>query len=247
MAIHSEMTGDELHEPKPHKDSHVDGTDDIRDATAAQKGLMTAAYASKVDGIEASADVTDAVNIASSIHGVDSKTPPVDADEFGIIDSAASNVLKKLTWANLKATILSYLQALATIAFTGTVTGGMAVVEQAASDTLTAAECRGTRVTNYGQAAENTQTCPAAAANLSFIVQIETSGAGAFHLKAGAGDKFYFDDGGGTVTALDDADKISFATPAVGDCLVVNSIRTGASSYDWLAVCTRGTATDGGA
>ena len=81
----------------------------------------------------------------------------------------------------------------------------------------------------------------------SFILQIETAGAGAFHLKAGASDKFYFDDGSGTVTALDDGDKISFATPAVGDTLVVNSIRTGASDYDWLAVCTRGTATDGGA
>ncbi|RLI54295.1 MAG: hypothetical protein DRP09_13535, partial [Candidatus Thorarchaeota archaeon] len=37
---------------------HTDGTDDIQDATASQKGLMTQAFASKLDGIEAGADVT---------------------------------------------------------------------------------------------------------------------------------------------------------------------------------------------
>ncbi len=38
-----------------------------------------------------------------------SKATPVDADELGLVDSAASNVLKKLTWANLKATLKTYL------------------------------------------------------------------------------------------------------------------------------------------
>jgi hypothetical protein len=37
-----------------------------------------------------------------------SKTTPVDADEMPLIDSAASYGLKKLTWANLKATLLAY-------------------------------------------------------------------------------------------------------------------------------------------
>lgn len=41
--------------PTAHADSHVDGTDDIRDATASQRGLMTLAYAGKLDGIEAGA------------------------------------------------------------------------------------------------------------------------------------------------------------------------------------------------
>lgn len=62
----------------------------------------------KLDGIEASADVTDAVNVGSSIHGATAKTTPVDADTLPLIDSAASNVLKKVTWANIKATIKSY-------------------------------------------------------------------------------------------------------------------------------------------
>lgn len=48
----------------------------------------------------------------NAIHGAASKTAPVDADEFGIVDSAASNVLKKLTWANLKAGVFSAWGAL---------------------------------------------------------------------------------------------------------------------------------------
>ena len=66
----------------------------------------------KLDAIEASADVTDAVNVASTIHGVSGKASPVDADEVGVIDSAAANVLKKLTWANIKATLKTYCDTL---------------------------------------------------------------------------------------------------------------------------------------
>jgi len=41
----------------PHASSHVTGGDDkLRDATASQDGLMTSAFASKLDGIEASAN-----------------------------------------------------------------------------------------------------------------------------------------------------------------------------------------------
>lgn len=45
---------------------------------------------------------------AVTTHAASSKGTPVDADELPLIDSAASNTLKKLTWANLKATIKSY-------------------------------------------------------------------------------------------------------------------------------------------
>lgn len=45
-------------------------------------------------------------------HAATSKATPVDADELPIVDSAASNVLKKLTWANLKATLKTYLDTL---------------------------------------------------------------------------------------------------------------------------------------
>jgi len=43
--------------------------------------------------------------ISSIVHGSTSKVTPVDADEIPLIDSVATFGLKKLTWANLKATL----------------------------------------------------------------------------------------------------------------------------------------------
>ena len=52
--------------PKAHASDHTDGTDDIQNATAAQKGLATAVQITKLNGIEALADVTDATNVAAA-------------------------------------------------------------------------------------------------------------------------------------------------------------------------------------
>lgn len=51
-------------------------------------------------------DGSPAVSIDQLIHAATSKSTPVDADELGIYDSVAA-ALKKLTWANLKATLLA--------------------------------------------------------------------------------------------------------------------------------------------
>jgi len=50
--------------------------------------------------------------LAATITGATSKTTPVDADELPLADSAASYGLKKLTWANLKATAKAYFDTL---------------------------------------------------------------------------------------------------------------------------------------
>jgi len=97
---------------KAHASTHTDGTDDIQDATASQKGLMTAAQASKLADIEAGADVTDAQNVGAALNGAAAKTTPVDADTVALSDSGASGALKKLTWTNLKATLKSYFDAI---------------------------------------------------------------------------------------------------------------------------------------
>lgn len=55
---------------------------------------------------------TPVADIAALTHAATSKTTPVDADELPLVDSAASNVLKKLTWANLKATLKTYFDTL---------------------------------------------------------------------------------------------------------------------------------------
>lgn len=49
MGYHKDLTGTELHEPKPHAASHVNGTDDIQSASSSQKGLMTPTHAAKLD------------------------------------------------------------------------------------------------------------------------------------------------------------------------------------------------------
>ena len=46
--------------PAAHAASHTDGSDDIQDATAAQKGVATATQITKLDGIDTGADVTGA-------------------------------------------------------------------------------------------------------------------------------------------------------------------------------------------
>lgn len=62
----------------------------------------------------AGADGADggAGDFAAAIVAATGKTTPVDADLLALVDSEASNVLKKLTWANLKATLKTYFDTL---------------------------------------------------------------------------------------------------------------------------------------
>ena len=71
----------------------------------------TLATARTIDGqsFNGSANITV---IAPGTNAATSKTTPVDADEIPLVDSAASNTLKKLTWANLKATAKTYFDTL---------------------------------------------------------------------------------------------------------------------------------------
>lgn len=51
-------------------------------------------------------------SIEAAVHAASSKATPVDADETMLADSAASWGLKKLTWANIKATLKTYFDTL---------------------------------------------------------------------------------------------------------------------------------------
>jgi hypothetical protein len=62
--------------------------------------------------------VFNSTDIAGEIVGATAKTTPVDADLVGIVDSADSNTLKKLSWANIKATLKTYFDTLYESAFT---------------------------------------------------------------------------------------------------------------------------------
>ena len=80
----------------------------LTDTTAS----FTTADETKLDAIEALADVTDAGNVGAAIDGATAKTTPVDADTVPLIDSADGNALKKLSWANIKATAKTYFDTL---------------------------------------------------------------------------------------------------------------------------------------
>ena len=65
------------------------------------------------DAIESAMAAAEAVNITAPIIAAStSKTTPVDADVLPILDSAAANILKKVTWANIKATLKTYFDTL---------------------------------------------------------------------------------------------------------------------------------------
>ena len=65
------------------------------------------------DAIESAMAAAEAVNITAPIIAAStSKTTPVDADVLPILDSAAANIMKKVTWVNIKATLKTYFDTL---------------------------------------------------------------------------------------------------------------------------------------
>lgn len=86
------------------------GTGDPTDLTATQIRTLI--------NVENGADVTDAGNVGSTIHGATAKTTPVDADTVGLIDSEVSNVLKKISWSDIKTTLTTLFNG-AYVALTG--------------------------------------------------------------------------------------------------------------------------------
>ena len=76
--------------PEAHAASHTDGTDDIQSATSGQKGLMSSAYATKLDGIEANAtaDMT-ASEILTALLTVDTNSSGLNADTLDGLQASA--------------------------------------------------------------------------------------------------------------------------------------------------------------
>lgn len=92
-------------------------------ASGVANGFMAAADKSKLDQIEATADVTDIANVSSSLNGASAKATPVAADKFPYLDSAASFIAKYLTWTQLTAALTTVFNALYLAKAGGTMTG----------------------------------------------------------------------------------------------------------------------------
>lgn len=56
--------------------------------------------------------VNKSLDVSTSIQNASAKVTPVDADNVPITDSATSHILKKVTWANVKATLKTYFDTL---------------------------------------------------------------------------------------------------------------------------------------
>lgn len=157
----------------------ADTADHIADPTDAHDA---SAISNVPSGNLAATNVQDALNELQtelngkelSINAATAKTTPVDADTMGLIDSAASNVLKKVTWANIKATLKSYFDGFyETIA---NVSAALALKANLASPTFTGTPLAPTAApaTNTTQIATtafviaNTPTAFAAGTRMSF-------------------------------------------------------------------------------
>jgi len=77
------------------------------------------AVAKTINGVpfDGTANITvaateDLTTAGALILGATTKATPADADQVGLMDSAASNILKKLSWANIKATLKAYFDAI---------------------------------------------------------------------------------------------------------------------------------------
>lgn len=88
-------------------------------AAAASAASSASSADTSADAAAASALAASTSPVAAPTHAASSKATPVDADEIPLIDSTASFGLKRLTWANLKATLKTYFDGLYITSRTG--------------------------------------------------------------------------------------------------------------------------------
>ena len=99
--------------------THTHAQSDITNLTSDLAGKASTSHTHTASNVTdfnsaalAAAPAETTTTMGSLINGATAKTTPVDADFVGLMDSAASNVLKKLSWANIKATLKTYLDTL---------------------------------------------------------------------------------------------------------------------------------------
>ena len=85
-----------------HADSHVDGTDDVQSATAAQKGLATAAQITKLDGIESSATADQSAVEIKTAYETNADTNAYNDAAVSKLDGIEASATADQTGAEIK-------------------------------------------------------------------------------------------------------------------------------------------------
>lgn len=75
--------------------------------------------------------------VGGTIHAASTKSTPVDNDELALIDSAASNVLKRTLWSDIKTAMASYLASLTQTLTNKTLTNPVITNAKETTQTLT--------------------------------------------------------------------------------------------------------------
>jgi hypothetical protein len=260
------------------------GTDDVKFSTA--KALKdshnvpsvvpgTSGNVLKSDGTDwtSSAPTTypaeTTTTIGALINGATAKTSTVDADYLPLMDSEASNLMKKLSWAYVKSILKTYFDtlypaetvttikaALGITTLSGSNTGDLAglsapgtiggttpgiiyglnaeIFKTASADSpLTALQCSGTIVSNYGMTdADCIISMPTAAAGLAFVAILPAVRARYFKFRAGSTDKIYLSG----VAGSDNAYVGVASGYATGSSCSFFTFRASDGNYDWFAI-----------
>ncbi len=145
------------------------------------------------------------------------------ANEIIVTDSGAGSVT-----LSLAAAVFGSPPAIgATLA--GTIRALVDEDVEPATDTLTANQCSGGLINNYGQSADVTLTLPAAAAGYNFTVVLGTTVAKFFLLHPNSADYIYLD---GVLGAVHKG--VQVASAAAGNAIQFIAFNTGgASTYYW--------------
>lgn len=134
---------------------------------------------------------TGAISLATILAAKSGKTTPVDADSLTLTDSAASNALKKLTWANVKATLKTYFDTLyAGILHVSDVDAHDAGVNTQTGTTYTLVLGDIRKYIQMNNASANTLTVPpnsSVAFPVGTKIMVQQLGAGSTTIAAGSG------------------------------------------------------------
>lgn len=108
--------------------SASDASSSASNAASSATSAANSATAAANSATSAANSATAAANSAASVqsvnaatHAATAKATPADADEFPLIDSAASYGLKKFTWSNIKAALASVFMSIVTPGASGNV------------------------------------------------------------------------------------------------------------------------------